>query len=214
MSFFQRFRSLAAVFLFVLMAAPAAQAEVRVAFWSQDTGEYFPHAFITLRGYTEDGELVNESFGFTVQSLTPMILFSDVPGRVDFTETDYLMNSDVWFETVISDEQLARVQSLAVEWSEEGDNTYSLNNRNCIHFVAEAMRRSGLKVEMPDKLMKKPKTFTRYIGELNAGEVLELGMTAPEYYAFVERRDAARVAAANDNTPVQRARTATEASSN
>lgn len=202
MSLVQGLRGFACLLLLVILAAPAAQAEVRVAFWSQDTGEYFPHAFLTLRGYTERGEMVDESFGFTLKSVSPLVLVSDVPGRIDFTEPAYMLKSDVWFEKVVTDSQLARIQSLVSEWGEEGDNTYSLNNRNCIHFVAEAMRRAGLRVETPEELMKKPKSFTKYIQQLNAGKVTAIEMDAPGYYVFLERRDAARLAA-NDNAPAE-----------
>ncbi|MBZ6378767.1 hypothetical protein B5C34_11190 [Pacificimonas flava] len=188
----------------LVWSAPGA-AQVTIAFWSQDTGEYFPHAFVTLRGHMKDGEVVDESYGFTVKTVSPLILLTDVAGKIDFTEPDYMANSDVWFELDIDDRQVERVRSLVTEWGDEGDNTYSLNNRNCVHFVAEAMRRSGLVVEPREELMKKPKSFTIHQMELNADEVNQLGMSAPDYWALLEKRDAGAMEAAQTSAGAEAA---------
>ena len=144
----------------------------------------------------KDGEVVDESYGFTVKTVSPLILLTDVAGKIDFTEPDYMANSDVWFELDIDDRQVERVRSLVTEWGDEGDYTYSLNNRNCVRFVAEAMRRSGLVVEPREELMKKPKSFTIHQMELNADEVHQLAMSAPDYWALLEERDARAMEAA------------------
>ena len=181
--------------LLLLLPGPVL-AQVTAAFFTQDTGSYFPHAFVSLRGTSEAGEQVDEMFGFTVKSLSPAILFGSVDGRVNMEmEPEYIAASDVWFEVKLDDEQLAALRSLQREWGEE-DIAYRLNSRNCVHFIAEAMRRSGLKVDEPKNLMKKPKTFTRHIAAMNAGRITPISMTAPEYFDFLEKRDRAWSAAA------------------
>lgn len=173
-----------------LGSAPAAHARIVLTFWSQDMGSHFPHAFFSMRGRLADGRVVDDSYGFTVKTLSPAILLGEVPGRIDRTERDYWMNSEARFETEITEGQLGAVMSLVREWSDQGDSTYDLNDRNCVHFVAEAARRAGLAVEMPDALSKKPKSFLRFVDELNGDRVTTLELDAAEFFARLPSSDA------------------------
>lgn len=176
-------RALGAFLLFLAAIVPA-QARVTVTFWSQEFGHNFPHAFFTLYGTTEaDGTPVDVSYGFTAKTISPAILMGEVPGRIDLTTDRYIARSNAHFSLTISDAQYAALEALAVEWSAQGDPTYSLNRRNCVHFVAEAMRRAGLTVEEPKKLMKKPRSFTQSIATLNASSVVRIEKPAAEYLA-------------------------------
>lgn len=176
------FARLAAV-LFLLVAWPA-QAAVTLTFWTRELGNYFPHAFVTLKGSTDAGEPVDTSYGFTARAIGPGMLFGSVKGRVDITNKTYMRKSNAIFSVVLTDAQYAAVRRLRDEWdAETGDATYNMNRRNCVHFVAAAARRAGLTVQEPRRLMKRPTSFTRSLATLNAGRVQRLEMGARDYWA-------------------------------
>lgn len=166
-----------------MLIGPDADAKVRMTFWSRDTGRYFPHAFVTLKGTLDaTGEPVDTSYGFTLNSLSPMALFTSVGAHIDVTSKRYMRLSDAHFFVEISDDQYRAIEAQAAEWGAKGSR-WSLNKRNCVHFVAEAARRAGLTVVEDRKLMKKPKSFTLSLIPLNPGRVTVIGLTATEYWA-------------------------------
>jgi hypothetical protein len=178
-------RTLALGFALLLAAIAPARAAVTLTFWSQEFGQNFPHAFVTLRGTPDaGGEPVDTNFGFTAKAISPAILWGSVPGEVSDLTRSYMKISNVHFSVVLSDAQYAAVLSLAREWDEgTGDSTYNLNRRNCVHFVAEAARRAGLVVVVEKKLMKKPRSFTQSIAALNAGKITVIEQPAETYWA-------------------------------
>ena len=170
--------------LLLLMAAWPAQAAVTLTFWSRELGNYFPHAFVTLKGGTDDGEAVDTSYGFTARSIGPSILFGSVKGRIDITNKQYMTRSHALFSVVLTDEQYRAVRRLRDEWdAETGDATYNMNRRNCVHFVGEVARRAGLMVEEPKRLMKRPTSFTRSLAALNPDRATVIEMDARDYWA-------------------------------
>lgn len=182
-----RMHRIVATIAMMLMAigfSPTANAAVTITFWSQEFGSSFPHAFFTLSGTPEAGGApVDLSYGFTAKAVTPAILLGTVPGRIDLPTRGYIGNSNAHFSTVLTDAQYARVLALVREWGEEGDHRYNFNRRNCVHFVAEAARRSGLTVVEEKRLMKKPRSFTQSMAAMNAGAVAVIELPAKEYYA-------------------------------
>ena len=191
-------RRLSLVLLLVIATAAPAQARVTIAFWSQELGTSFPHAFFTVKGVPEaGGEPVDGAYGFTAKAVTPAILLGNVPGRIDYPTDGYVKGSNVHFSLEISDAQYRNVMQLIEQWGEKGDHHYNLNRRNCIHFVAEAMRRSGLAVTEPKKLMKKPRSFSQFVADANRATVRRLELPAERYFALLEQeRGAGRVALA------------------
>ncbi len=174
---------LAAALLSVLCAGVPAGAEVRMTFWSRDTSNYFPHAFFTLKGTLDaTGQPVDESYGFTLNDMSPIALFSAVPAHVDHTNKKYIRGSDAQFRVTLTDAQYAAIKAQVAEWDAPGTK-WSLNKRNCVFFVAEAARRAGLVVIEDKRLMKKPKSFTRSLVALNPGRVTVLDMDAADYWA-------------------------------
>ena len=173
-----------AVLLMTVGVSPAAHAAVTITFWSQEFGSNFPHAFFTVSGTPNAGGApVDASYGFTAKAVTPAILMGTVPGRIDRPTPGYIDNSNAHFSTVLTDVQYAQVLKLVDEWGEQGDHRYNLNRRNCVHFVAEAARRSGLIVVEEKRLMKKPRSFTQSIAQMNAGRVAGIELPAKKYYA-------------------------------
>lgn len=172
-----------AVALALGLVSGAAQADVRLTFWSRDTSDYFPHAFVTMKGTLDaTGQVVDTSYGFTLDDISPAALFGPVPAHVDVTHRKYILASDAQFQVRISDAQYAAIMRQVAEWGAPGFK-WSLNKRNCVHFAAEVARRAGLVVVEDRKLMKKPKSFTRSLIPLNPGRVTVIGMKGADWFA-------------------------------
>ncbi len=166
------------------LAAIPAQARVTVTFWSYENGGDFPHAFFTVHGTADrGGGPVQGAWGFTPKAVTPAMLLGNVGGKIDYTTKKYVARSIAHFSTPVSDAQYDALIRLVGEWGEKGNNSYNINRRNCVHFVAEAMRRSGLRVVEDKKLIKKPRSFTRSIAALNTGRVTVIDKPAAPYLA-------------------------------
>lgn len=193
-----------AALLLLLLAVPA-QAAVTLTFWTRELGNYFPHAFVTLKGSTAAGEAVDTSYGFTARSIGPSILFGSVKGRIDVTNKQYMTKSHALFSVVLTDQQYRAVLRARDEWdAETGDATYNMNRRNCVHFVGEIARRAGLVVEEPRKLMKRPTSFTRSLAALNPGRVTVIEMDAREYWAQRPELEPFNVPATGDDPVLDR----------
>lgn len=181
------FHLLAAALLLIGLPLPA-QAAVTITFWSHEFNNSFPHTFFTLRGVPDAGGApVDVNYGFTAKSISPALLWGTVPGRLDIADPDYMGGSDAQFSVTLSDAQYADVLALAREWDEKtGDSHYNLNKRNCVHFVQEAARRSGLVGLDQPKLMKKPRSFLLAVEAANAGHVTMLNRHGKEYLASLQ----------------------------
>lgn len=193
----------AAVLLFAWIAMPAA-AEVRMTFWSRNTSNYFPHAFFSLKGTLDStGQVVDESYGFTLNDMTPIALFASVKAHVDYTTKKYMRGSDAQFRITISDAQYAAIKAQVAEWDAPGSK-WNLNKRNCVFFVAEAARRAGLVVVEDKKLMKKPRSFTRSLIPLNVGRVTDIGLQGADYWAKYPEDENMAVPADNKASVLER----------
>lgn len=165
-----------------LCLAQPVSAAVTITFWSHDQDQSFPHAFFALEGTPDaGGDPVDANYGFTAKAVTPAILLGTVGGKVEESKPGYMRRSDARFSVVLSDAQYAAIQALIAEWTAQSG--YNLNKRNCVHFVAEAARRSGLTVPHLPKLMKKPKSFLLAVGEANAGRVRQINLDGKAYFA-------------------------------
>ncbi len=171
--------------LLLLVTALPAQAAVTITFWNRDFGNYFPHAFFTLRGTPDrGGPAVDGSYGFTAQSVSPALLFGNVKGRVETPKLTYMEGSHARFAVTLTDAQYDAILRLIAGWSEKtGDSTYNLGKRNCVHFVREALRTSGLEGLDHPKLMKKPTSFLSAVESANAGHVIVIDKIGKEYLA-------------------------------
>ncbi len=180
-----RLAAILAALLLALSAWPA-QAAVTITFWSRDFGgNYFPHAFFTLRGTPDaGGAAVDASYGFTAKSVSPALLFGNVGGRVERPKHGYMEGAHARFSRTVSDAQYTALLDLIRAWDEKtGDATYNLNKRNCVTFVREAARRAGVvRVDFP-KLMKKPSSYLRAVYAANAAQLTPLEQTGKQWFA-------------------------------
>lgn len=180
--------------LLLLVSALPAQAAVTITFWNRDFGNYFPHAFFTLRGTPDrGGQAVDASYGFTAQSVTPALLFGNVKGRVETPKLSYMNGSHARFAVTLTDAQYDAVLRLIAGWSEKtGNSTYNLGKRNCVHFVQEAARASGLTGLDHRKLMKKPSSYLLAVENANAGHVTVIDKLGKDYLATLPPIDGVR----------------------
>jgi hypothetical protein len=159
---------LLSLLLFCAGLTNPARAEVVVSFYSHDFGDRFPHAFIVMKGKLEaTGEVVDANYGFTATSVSPAILLGSVKGEVQTSKPDYIAKSNRQFGVTVDDATYARILAKVAEWRDRKQPSYSLNKRNCVHFVMELAEVVGLKVNRKSKLFKKPKSFLIEVKDLN-----------------------------------------------
>src|SRR3546814_5809538 len=92
------------------------------------------------------GEVVYANYGFTATSVSPAILFGSVKGKVESSKPDYIEKSDRQFDVTVDDATYGRILATVAEWRDREQPSYSLNKRNCVHFVMELAETVGLKV--------------------------------------------------------------------
>ena len=190
------------VLAFALLLPQPARAAVTIAFFSRDFGNYFPHAFFTLRGTPDaGGAAVDASYGFTAKSITPKLLFGNVGGKVERPKRGYMEGSHARFSVTLSDAQYAQVVALVQAWDEKtGNATYNLSKRNCVHFVREAAMIAGLTADFP-KLMKKPGRFLMSVEAANPGRVTVIEKNGRDYLASLPPLDGVAPVAVPTGTP-------------
>ena len=151
-----------------LMLPRLASAEVAVSFYSHEFGTSFPHAFVTVKGTLDrGGPAIDTNYGFTAKSVTPAILMGSVAGILESVEAKYVTSSDRQFTIKITDAQYDAMMATVAKWRAIPGKSYSLNKRNCVHFVGQMAQAVGLKVVFDRKLMKKPKGFLLSVIALN-----------------------------------------------
>jgi hypothetical protein len=154
--------------LFVALATPAT-ASVEIAFYSRELGDNdFPHAFVMLRGRLDaTGEAIDTSLGFTARSVTPAIVFGSVRGQVVVEDPRKIARSDRQFALTLSDAQYRAVMAVAERWRALPQPSYNLNRANCVWFVSEIAAAIGLRVEITQRLSKRPRSFFQGLRRLN-----------------------------------------------
>ena len=156
------------LFLFALVFALPAQAEVSVSFYSRDFGEVFPHAYFAIEGELSDGGAApRTNYGFTAKSVTPAILWGSVAGEIVTMNPTYMRKSDKHFTIEVSDDQYRRLMAVVADWRGRPGASYNLNRANCVTFVADAARALGLAVNPKSSFRKKPKSFLDEVMRLN-----------------------------------------------
>ena len=159
-------RILGMILALFLLPTPAA-AQVVLSFYSHELGSSFPHAFVVLKGKTEEGRDVDTNFGFTAKTLTPAILMGSVRGVVETSKPSYVASSDRQFSVQLDDRQFKDLLAVVERWRTRPGKSYNLNKSNCIHFVGEVAQAVGLKVVFEKALIKKPRSFLLSLVTLN-----------------------------------------------
>jgi hypothetical protein len=153
--------------LFMASFSVAARAEVTVTFYSHDFGKNFPHAFFVAKGATADGKPVDTAFGFTAVNVTPGILFGSVKGHVKAPPPEYIASSNPHFTVKIDDGKYQKLMAVVQKWQAIPQKSYSLNKRNCVHFINDVIKTLDLKTNLKTANWKKPRSFMEEVMKLN-----------------------------------------------
>lgn len=159
-----------ALLLLALGWSSFAAAAVDITFHSFNgsvlAGRY-PHTFVSMEGTLEDGTPIKENFGFSAKRASLAVLNGPVEHMILVEEEKWLRKTNRHFTLSMTDEQYRKVSALVEAWRNAPGKYYDLETRNCIHFVGEIAKIMGLKVNYPDKLLRKPKSWLNYITTLN-----------------------------------------------
>lgn len=157
--------------LLALVTASTAMAEVRVTFHSFNGSMpfgRFPHAFVAFDGTLDaTGERVHENFGWSAKTISPAVLAGPVYGVILIEKDKWLTKTNRHFTIALSDAEYRTLRAEVERFRTAPGKYYSLEDRNCIHFVGRMAELLGLKVEYPDSMMRKPRSWLNHIGALN-----------------------------------------------
>jgi hypothetical protein len=155
----------------VLLLPQAALAQVTLAFHSFNgsyLGGRYPHAFIVLDGTLENGRRVHENYGFSTSASALSALNGAVPGVIQVEKEKYIASTNRHFALAISDAQYHAILAEVNAWKDApGQKRYQLDSRNCIHFVARIAGIVGLKAEVPQNMVRRPKLWLNLVTRLN-----------------------------------------------
>jgi hypothetical protein len=157
--------------LLALVTATAAAAEVRVTFHSFNGSMpfgRFPHAFVAFDGTLDaTGEQVKENFGWSAKNISPAVLSGPVYGVILVEKDKWLTKTNRHFTVTLTDAQYRTLRAEVERFRTAPGKYYSLDDRNCIHFVGRMAEILGLKVDYPPEMLRKPRQWLNYIGNLN-----------------------------------------------
>lgn len=128
----------------------------------------YPHTFVVLQGTLDStGQSVNENYGFTAKSVSTRILSGPVEHEISIEPPKYVTSTNRHFSISLTDAQYNQVVAEMKAWRDAPGKYYSLDSRNCIHFVGRMAQIVGLKVDYPQNMLRKPKKWLNYITGLN-----------------------------------------------
>ena len=156
--------------VFALAWSHAALADVKMHFHSFNGSVLFgryPHAFVVLEGTLADGTRVQENYGFSAEKTTPAILNGPVKHAIIHEEADMIRKTNRHFTLTLSDAEYRKVRAEVEKWRNAPGKFYSLETRNCIHFVGRMAQLAGLRVEYPQSMLRRPKKWLNHITGLN-----------------------------------------------
>ena len=165
-------RFLAGFLLCLALALPApAAAQVRLAFHSFNGSVMFgrwPHTFIVLEGTLDaSGQPVKANFGYTAVNANASVLQRSVKGTIWVEEDAQIVRTNRHFAVPISDAQYHAIVAEVAKWRDDSGESYSLDRNNCVHFVARIAAMVGLKVDVPQNLVRRPRAWLNLVSRLN-----------------------------------------------
>lgn len=165
-------RLLAAVVLALasLGVATPALADVNVSFHSFNGsvlwGRY-PHTFVVFDGTLADGTRVDGNYGFSAR-YSGQAISSGPAEHMIMTETaNTIAQTNRHFTVTVSDATYRRMLATVIAWRDYPGEYYDLDENNCIHFVAALARVAGLRADVPEDYLRRPKAWLNYITRNN-----------------------------------------------
>ena len=90
-----------------------------------------------------------------------------MPGRIDLTTKGYMAASNRLYTVTVPDAVYARLHALVDRYAVKPGSIYRMNERNCVHFVAEAAGTVGLRLPDGKGMMKRPTSYMLAIAAAN-----------------------------------------------
>lgn len=169
--FHRRFLALVLALLTAFAFAQPAAAKVNVEFHSFNGSVLFgryPHTFVVFKGTLDGtGETIDENFGFTAKHVTPAILTGPVEHAIWVEEEKWVRKTNTHFTVAVDDATYRKMRAEVETWRNQPGKYYDLDTRNCIHFVGRMAEMVGLKVDYPEKMLRKPRAWLNHIAKLN-----------------------------------------------
>lgn len=169
----QLFRRLIAALLLALASlgiSTPALAEVQVHFHSFNGsvlwGRY-PHTFVVFEGTLANGTRVNENYGFSARSSAEAITSGPAEHMILSETPNTIANTNRHFSVTVSDAQYRRLRAEVIAWRDYPGDYYDLDENNCIHFVARIAQLVGLRADVPEDYLRRPKAWLNYITRRN-----------------------------------------------
>lgn len=184
--FRRAFRGLILALVFLAAGWPQlAAATTRLIFYSHgwETGpkgeKLYPHAFIRIQRFPDNGPPFDMSYGFHTRVLTRAMVGSQ--GYVRATDNHNYRYSKPNFWLEISDDQYRALSDRIAWWSTPEGSGYNVWSRNCFDFVADMAATVGLKPGNTRTF--KPLVFMGETWRLNPGRLRppeELDLAPPD----------------------------------
>lgn len=128
----------------------------------------YPHTFVSFDGTLDGtGERVRENFGWTAKSVSPAVLQGPVYGVIWVEKEKWLEKTNRHFTITLTDAQYRTLRAEVEAFRNAPGKYYSLEYRNCIHFVGKLGELLGLKVDYPKEMLRKPREWLNRVGDLN-----------------------------------------------
>ncbi|WP_271078204.1 hypothetical protein [Aurantiacibacter sp. MUD61] len=165
-------RILAAILLALaaLGVATPALAQVNVHFHSFNGsvlwGRY-PHTFVVFEGTLSNGTRVNENYGFSARSSAEAITSGPAEHMILSETQSTIENTNRHFSVTVTDAQYRRLRAEVIAWRDYPGDYYDLDENNCIHFVARMAQLVGLRADVPEDYLRRPKAWLNYITRRN-----------------------------------------------
>ncbi|HEX9932520.1 MAG TPA: hypothetical protein VGB08_06710 [Allosphingosinicella sp.] len=156
--------SAALLALAALLLPQPAPAAVEITFYAREMGSQFPHGFVTLEGTPDrGGERISTNYGFTATHVSPAILFGSVRGVVEPSSEGYVRGSEAHFAFTLTDAEYDKVMETVARYAALPQPSYSLNRRNCVHFIGDVAAALGMSADVPRNLNRRPRSFLELV---------------------------------------------------
>ena len=127
----------------------------------------YPHTFISMEGTLEDGTPVKENYGFSAKSAGPAVLAGPVKHIVMTEKDKYVRSTNRHFTVAVDDAKYHDIRREVFRWRDAPGKYYDLDTRNCIHFVGAIAEMVGVKVDYPEKMLRRPKAWLNHVTAMN-----------------------------------------------
>ena len=80
---------------------------------------------------------------------------------------EYIASSNPHFTVTLDDKKYRELLLVVKKWREIPQKSYSLNKRNCVHFINDVIKALDLKTNLKTANWKKPRSFMEEVMKLN-----------------------------------------------